>query len=171
MINTKMSGNSEKLAETGESILVNAEKSSTLIEETVIPLLAERVVVNPQKQKLGEVIVYKRIVTHVVEVPVRRETLIVEQVGSEPRLLAEIDLTSGEISSGESISNYAVKNGKGRLTVSGEFDSLSIASLLLSAIALESDHGCDRVKLELTVENELQQQKCQEWINRFSQVP
>lgn len=61
--------------------------------EEVIPLREERVVVDRTKQKIGEVVVRKEIETEMVQVPVQREKLIVEQVGADPKQLAEIDLT------------------------------------------------------------------------------
>jgi len=65
-------------------------------QEEVIPLREERVVVDRAKQKVGEVVVRKEIETEIVQVPVQREKLIVEQVGAEPKQLAEIDLTEEE---------------------------------------------------------------------------
>lgn len=61
-------------------------------DETVIPLREERVIVDRKKRKAGEVIVRKEIETEIIEVPIQRERLIVEQVGDEPKTLAEIDL-------------------------------------------------------------------------------
>ena len=61
-------------------------------EETIIRLLEERLVVDSSKRKIGEVIVRKEIETRMVQVPVRREKLIVEQVSPEHKQLAEIDL-------------------------------------------------------------------------------
>jgi Domain of unknown function (DUF2382) len=60
--------------------------------EEVIPLLAERLVVDRHKRKVGEVVVRKVIKTEVVEVVVRREKLIVEQVSPSYEELAVIDL-------------------------------------------------------------------------------
>jgi stress response protein YsnF len=60
--------------------------------EAVIPLLAERVVVDRQKCKSGEVVVRKVIETEIIEVQVRREKLIVEQVSPSYKELAVIDL-------------------------------------------------------------------------------
>jgi hypothetical protein len=62
-------------------------------QEEVIQLREERLVVDRAKQKVGEVIVRKEIETEYIQVPVQREKLIVEQVGAEPKQLAEIDLT------------------------------------------------------------------------------
>jgi stress response protein YsnF len=63
-----------------------------------VPLLAERLVIDRYKKKVGEVVVRKEIVTNVVEVLVRRERLIVEQVKPEFRQLAVVDL--GETNDG-----------------------------------------------------------------------
>lgn len=139
-------------------------------EEKIIPLLEERLVVGSNKQKVGEVIVRKQIETRMIQVPVRREKLIVEQVSPEHHQLAEIDLGQGEIpgidlTEGE---GWEVASSNGLLTVSGEFSSPKIASLLLNAIALERNHGCKQVRVTIHVEDESDQQKYQEWFNRCS---
>jgi stress response protein YsnF len=60
--------------------------------EEIIPLLAERVIVDRHKRKSGEVVIRKVIETEIIEVLVRREKLIVEQVSPEYKELAVIDL-------------------------------------------------------------------------------
>jgi len=67
---------------------------SEILSEELIRLLGERVVVDRSKHKVGEVIVRKVIETRMVQVqvPVRHEKLIVEQVSPERKQLAEIDL-------------------------------------------------------------------------------
>jgi Domain of unknown function (DUF2382) len=57
-----------------------------------IRLLEERLVVDLHKRKVGEVIVRKEIETRLVQVPIRREILIVEQVNPEFKQLAVVDL-------------------------------------------------------------------------------
>lgn len=139
-------------------------------EEKIIPLLEERLFVDHNKQKVGEVIVRKEIETEMIQVPVRREKLIVEQVSPQHQQLAEIDLSHGEIPGIELINEEISKDSSldRGLTVSGEFISPKIASLLLNAIAQEKDHGCQQVKITISVENQSQQQKYQEWFNRCS---
>jgi stress response protein YsnF len=75
--------------------------SSNIVEEETIPLKEERLMVDRHRRKTGEVIVRKEIETEIIEVPVQREKLIVEQVGDRPRKLAEIDLAEGEIDNPE----------------------------------------------------------------------
>lgn len=144
--------------------------SEVIDEENIIRLIEERLIANSHKRKLGEVIVRKQIETRMVQIPVRREKLIVEQVGAETKQLAEIDLSQGEISGldliDQSIAESAIFDGS--LAVSGEFTSPKIASLLLNAIALEEKHGCRQVKVTISVADESLQKKYQEWFDRCS---
>lgn len=142
------------------------------IEEDIIRLLGERLVVERSKRKIGEVIIRKEIETRMIQIPVRREKLIVEEPGIEPKQLAEIDLGEEEISHDEFNQGKSVVSSdmSGGLTVSGEFDSPKIASLILNAIQLEKNHGCKRVRVSILVEDEEKQQKYQEWFNRTSKT-
>ncbi|BAY12226.1 YsnF/AvaK domain-containing protein [Calothrix sp. NIES-2098] len=150
----------------------NLENSNlTEVTEEKIKLLEERLVINSSKRKVGDVIVRKEIETRMVQVPVRREKLIVEQVSPEHKQLAEIDLGTEEIAgidlTGTEIPETAnLDNG---LTVSGLFTSPKIASLLLNAIALEKQPGCQQVRVSIVVDNEEYRQQYQEWFDRCSQ--
>ncbi|MBF2017252.1 MAG: DUF2382 domain-containing protein [Rivularia sp. T60_A2020_040] len=141
------------------------------IEEDIVRLLGERLVVERSKRKIGEVIIRKEIETRMIQIPVRREKLIIEKPGIEPEQLAEIDLGEEEISHDE-LTNSGVNligsDFEGGLTVTGEFDSPKIASLILNAIQLEKNHGCKKVRVSILVEDEEKQQKYQEWFNRTS---
>lgn len=129
---------------------VSANSSDQPLPEQTIRLLEERLVVDRSKRKAGEIIVRKVVETRMVEVPVRREKLIVEQVGSTPRQLAEIDIGSGEITGVELDSAITAASEP---TVSGEFASLKTASQLLEAIAKTVRHRCKQVKVELWLED------------------
>lgn len=147
---------------------VNLEQVS---EEQIIRLLEERLVVeSSSKRKIGEVIVRKVIETRMIQVPVRREKLIVEQISPEHKQLAEIDLGEEEISGVDltEVERLEVTGFDSSLTVSGEFSSPKTASLLLNAIALERNHGCKQVRITIAVEDESQQKKYQEWFDRCS---
>ena len=139
-------------------------------EEQIIRLIEERLVVESSKRKVGEVIVRKVIETQMVQVPVRREKLIVEQISPEHKQLAEIDLGQGEIPGVDltEVERLEVTHFNNGLTVSGEFSSPKIANLLLNAIALERNHGCKQVRITITVEDESHQKKYQEWFDRCS---
>ncbi|MDZ7967248.1 MAG: DUF2382 domain-containing protein [Nostoc sp. DedSLP03] len=138
-------------------------------EEQIIRLLEERLVVESSKRKVGEVIVRKVIETRIVQVPVRREKLIVEQINPEHKQLAEIDLGQEEIPGVDltEVERLEVTHDNG-LTVSGEFSSPRIANLLLNAIALERNNGCKQVRVTIAVEDESHQKKYQEWFDRCS---
>lgn len=139
-------------------------------EEQIIRLIEERLVVENSKRKVGEVIVRKVIETRMVQVPVRRERLIVEQISPEHKQLAEIDLGQGEIPGVDltEVERLEATHFNNGLTVSGEFSSPKIANLLLNAIALERNHGCKQVRVTIAVEDESHQKKYQEWFDRCS---
>ncbi|MBE9033972.1 YsnF/AvaK domain-containing protein [aff. Roholtiella sp. LEGE 12411] len=169
----KLSGNSAEQTQTLYSQTIDNQVEPVNLadigEEKIIRLLEERLTVETGKRKVGEVIVRKEIETRMIQVPIRREKLIVEQISPEHKQLAEIDLGQEEISSIElteaerlEITNF------GGLTVSGEFNSPKIASLLLNAIALERNHGCKQVRVTIAVEDESRQKKYQEWFDRCS---
>ncbi|MEA5596176.1 DUF2382 domain-containing protein [Rivularia sp. UHCC 0363] len=141
-------------------------------EEDIIRLLGERLVVERSKRKIGEVIIRKEIETRMIQIPVRREKLIIEEPGIEPKRLAEIDLGEEEISHDELTpgANLIGSNFEGGLTVTAEFDSPKVASLILNAIQLEKNHGCKKVRVSILVEDEEKQQKYQEWFNRTSKA-
>jgi hypothetical protein len=156
--------------ETPSNIFTTSTGESVVAEEKIIPLLEERLIVNQNRHKIGEVIVRKQIETEMIQVPVRREKLIVEQIGQQPQQLAEIDLGATSISHLELTTEQTAEftSFDGRFLVSGQFTSPKIASLILNAIALERHHGCNRIKIVISVENETHQQKYQEWFNRCS---
>jgi hypothetical protein len=129
-----------------------------------IRLLEEQLTVNRERRKLGEVIVRKEIETRIVEVPVRREKLIVEQVGVESKQLASIDL--GE--SHDSVEIREAANASLPSAIDGEFTSVRAASQFLQAIADQSHPGCDRVKIHLTLSDSNLQPVYQQWLERYT---
>ena len=137
-----------------------------VLEEEIIRLLGERLIVDRSKRKIGEVIVRKEIETRMVQIPVRREKLIVEQVSPEHKQLAEIDLGEEEVADIELPEEIATTDTEP--TVRGVFNSPKVASLLLNAIALERRHGCKKVRVEIVVEDAERQKTYQEWVNRCS---
>jgi hypothetical protein len=130
------------------------------LRDEVVRLLEEKLVVNRDKRKVGEVVVRKVVETRLVEVPVRREKLIIEEVGKEATPLAEIDLGKGEVT-GVDIVSMTLDQEEENFNVQGEFFSVQAASDLLSAIALRSNHGCQKVRVQLVVDNEQAQQTYQ----------
>ncbi|WP_375501295.1 YsnF/AvaK domain-containing protein [uncultured Nostoc sp.] len=167
------------LSENSTEQLVNYQTTNSPVEsvdldeateEQIISLLEERLVVESSKRKVGEVIVRKEIETRMIQVPVRREKLIVEQISPEYKQLAEIHLGEDEISGIDltEVERLEVPHFGTGLMVSGEFSSPKTASLLLNAIALEQNHGCNQVRVTIAVEDESHQKKYQEWFDRCS---
>jgi stress response protein YsnF len=150
---------------------IETVNAAELDDEDIVSLIEERLIADHKQHKIGEVIVRKKIETRMVQVPVRREKLIVEQVSPENKQLAEIDLRQGEISGIEFMAGERPEGTilDSHLTVSGDFSSPKIASLLLNAIALEQKHGCQQVKITIAVTDESLQNKYQEWFDRCSQ--
>ncbi len=150
-----------------QDILNASTLDSGVLEEENIRLLAERLIVSRSKRKVGEVIIRKEIETRMVQVPVKYEKLIVEQVSPEHKQLAEIELGQREI---EGVELTGTSLGEG-FTVAGDFNSPKIASLVLNAIALERTHGCKKIRVEILVENVERQKMYQEWFERSSINP
>lgn len=126
-------------------------------ESFPIKLLEEKLAVKYEKRKVGEVVVRKEVETILVEVPVRREKLIVEQVKPHYEKLAEINLSQTEFTNG--------------LQVKGEFSSLKSVIELLTAIA--NQQGDDfqefsKIKVEMTLKDLKSQSMCQRLFEQYS---
>jgi len=120
-------------------------------------------------------VVRKEIETEIVQVPIRREKLIIEQVGSETKQLAEIDLGKGDVTGvdltevpSSNTVDRSVPSADNSYNVRGEFLSPKAASHLLEAIALQKRHGCAKVRVELIVENPELQDTYQQMFDRCS---
>lgn len=141
------------------------DTASQIVEEEIVRLLEERLVINRRKWKVGEVVVRKGIETETIQVPIRREVLIVEQIGLENKILAEIDLANAEVTE---VSPGFPQVMPDHNTVVGEFLSPKSASNLLEAIALQKHHGCAKVRIELVVEDSDLQDTYQKMFDRCS---
>lgn len=133
--------------------------------EQPVRLLEERLVVDRKKRKVGEVIVRKEIETHMVEVPVRREKLIVEQVSPERKQLASFAVGQSPIDGVEFAEDFTSST---QSTVSGEFTSAKAASQFLQAIASQPAPGLQRIQLSIVVENADLQRVYQQWMEHYS---
>jgi len=137
------------------------EENLDIVDQEVIRLLEERLVINRSKRKVGEVIVRKEIETRMVQVPIQWEKLIVEQVGDDPKVLAEIDLGEGSITG---IDLTEIKSERQEPTVKAEFTSVQKASKILNSIASQPRHGCVKVRLEIVLENKQLEDTYQKWL-------
>ncbi len=153
--------NSENKAISIDTVATDLERTSLDAKnlETIadIDLLEERLTVERSQRKVGEVVVRKVIETETIEVPVRREKLIVERVGNNPQVLAEIDLAED---------SSAIQTDD-RPQLAATFDSLKTAATLLNAIAdADTDSGAS-VRLELVLEHEKNRATYQKWFDRY----
>lgn len=142
-----------------------SEALPEVVAEHEIRLLEERLIIDRRKQKVGEVIVRKEVETRIVEVPVRREKLIIEQVGSEHKQLAEIDLGQGEVT-GIDFNEGTISES--HPVIKGEFSSPEVASKILKAIADRPRHGCAKVRIEIVMEDAEMLPTYQQWLTRYS---
>lgn len=137
-----------------------------VVQEETIRLLEERLRVDYDRHKVGEVIVRKEIETEYIQVPIRREKLIVEQVSPDHRQLAEIDLGHGDLSHVELIDGAIRGNAVGENTIAGDFSSPQTVAWLFDAIARQPNHGCKRIRIELELDDANHAKLYQEWFDR-----
>jgi Domain of unknown function (DUF2382) len=146
----------------------NAANSTRVLTEETIYLLEERLMVDLTKHKTGEIVVRKEVDTQIlqVEVPVRREKLIVEQVSPEYKLIAQIDLGSEQIDRGAisyvNRDDSIVVNGNSkslsidnnlRSTVGGTVTSTQSAIDILAQIAQMAGEDCETIRIEISLKN------------------
>lgn len=169
----------------------NATPTSRILTEDVICLLEERLMVNIARRKIGEIVVRKEIETQVlqVQVPVRHEKLIVEQVSPEYKRLAEVDLGQTTVFDGailshrdyvnaDTINNTLISSDRENFasidpshstqpTVYGEIDSPKAASALLQEIANMSSQDCETVRIEIVLKGKEYQDIYQALFERY----
>lgn len=125
-----------------------------------ISLLEERLMACINRHKVGEIIIRKEVVTKIVEIPIRREKLIVEQIAPEHKQIAIIDLDSDQDSLVQI--NEQISSEFTQLIVKSEFDSLKLARKFLEAIANLSDPRITGLEIEIKVVDISMQKNCQE---------
>lgn len=145
-----------------EAIELQSDASARVVGEAIIPLLEERLMVDRHKRKVAEVVVRKEIETHIVEVPIRREKLIVEQVSPEYEQLAVVDLGQAQA--------YEINPSNDPLppTVSAKFTSTNAAIEFLEAIAAHSNSGLTTVQVSVVLVDENLQAVYQQWLEQHS---
>lgn len=141
--------------------------------DQTIQLLEERLVVNLHQRKVGEVIVRKEIETRIVEVPIRREKLIVEQVSPEFKQLAVIDL--GQM---QEIDTVAAAEIGFLPTVEAKFTSTTAAMQFLQEIerfsereAAPTSSSLQPVQMNIVLKDADAQAVYQHWLEHDSNRP
>ncbi len=148
------------------SVPPERQRAVEVIDEMIIPLLEERLVVDRHKRKVGEVVVRKEIETYIVEVPVRREKLIVEQVSPEYKQLAVVDLEQSADQGANHLSNH-LENTR-RSTVSANFTSVSDAIEFLEAIAVHPSSDTTTVQIDVVLTDQNLQAAYKNWLTQHS---
>jgi Domain of unknown function (DUF2382) len=129
--------------------LLQSSASTSIVSEQIISLLEERLVVDRRKHKVSEVVFRKEIETRIVEVPIRREKLIVEQVSPEYKQLAVIDL--GQASAENNV--LEITDNPLPNTVNAEFTSARAAIQFLEAMVDQSNPGLQRIQVSIISED------------------
>jgi hypothetical protein len=122
--------------------------------EQIIALLEERLVVNLHRRKIGEVVVRKEIETHIIEVPVRRERLIVEQISPQYERLAVVDLGS------------TMAEESNSLTTNANFTSVNVAIDFLQSIASHPNTDLTPIPIDIVLAHEHLQAAYQKWLTQ-----
>lgn len=146
-----------------------AEPVSQVAEEQAIRLLEERLRVDRHKKKVGEVVMRKEIETEIVEVPVQREKLVLEQVGADPQTIAEVDLARGEVTSNPNFSvpgSNALGASRSQ-TLSREFHSAEAASQFLAQLA-QQPRGYRSIHIQLEGLDPALQAQYQQWMDHYA---
>ena len=142
---------------------------SKKLTEEKISLLEERLIVDFVRRKSGEIVIRKEIETCLlqVEIPVRREKLIVEQVSPEYKRLAEINLGQEPILNG-AIDNSGQSSPYGLIAIEHDtqhlsierpqssqkctkrtFNSIESAKNFLDQIAKQFDNSSEAIHIEI----------------------
>ncbi|HEY9627480.1 MAG TPA: DUF2382 domain-containing protein [Coleofasciculaceae cyanobacterium] len=147
--------------------------SPSVVSEETIQLLEERLVVNRIRRKVGEVVVRKEIETRIIEVPIRREKLIVEQVSPNQQQLAVIDLGQSQETEFDPALDLTQATGSSTSpsTIEGKFTSVKAAMQFLDAIAHHSSPGLQSIQVNIVLEDAHSQPDYQRWLENPDRAP
>lgn len=148
------------LSETEQDIIA----SSKVKESLKIPLIEEQLKVNRHKRKLGEVVFRKKIETRMIQVPVRREKLIVERIGENPEKIAEVLIGETKLNGFEPVE--LTKDDTLHITKS-HFLTIETAQQLLQALAGLSSANNARIRLEIVSNSSQEQIEYQNICDRY----
>ncbi len=129
-----------------------------------ITLLEEKLRVKRRKQKVGEVIVRKQVETRIVQLPLRRETLIVERIGNNPERLTEVVISENQVNGFK----YEELSDRAQLNVSrSNYLNLQTAQELLEAIAHLDSANNAKVRVEIVTDSSEAQIQHQNICDRY----
>ncbi|HEY9771218.1 MAG TPA: DUF2382 domain-containing protein [Coleofasciculaceae cyanobacterium] len=115
-----------------------------------ITLLEEKLQVKRRKQKVGEVVVRRQVETRMVQLPLRRETLIVERIGNNPERLTEVVISENQVNGFK----YDELSDRAQLNASrSNYLNLQTAQELLEAIAHLDSANNAKVRVEIVTDS------------------
>jgi Domain of unknown function (DUF2382) len=143
---------------------------ANVLTSEIFQLLEERLMVDLTRRKTGEIVVRKEVDTQIlyVEVPVRREKLLVEQVSPEYKLLAQIDLGREYAGNGKPTfvnNDDAIlvssepkflpldRAPNGRDVISSQVNSPQAAIDLLTALAQIASDDLQTIRIEIALKD------------------
>ena len=133
-------------------INLDQQQFSSQADQT-IRLVEERIVVDRQRVKVGEVSVRRVTETEMVEVPVQREKLIVERIGDNADAI-EIQLGETQLQGYEIASHPADSAPSPDLTASGSFESIRDAIAFLDAVSQRPGYPCEKVRIAILLDGD-----------------
>ncbi|MBE9157974.1 YsnF/AvaK domain-containing protein [Nodosilinea sp. LEGE 06152] len=137
-----------------KTVTVNADRQQLISNVgKTIQLVEERLVVNRRRVKVGEISVRRVVETEIVEVPIRREKLVVERIGEgEPLVelkLGEPRLLGNAIASGSGSNpspDAGIESHTHDLTAIGNLSTIRDAVNFLEAAQTLDDH-CEKIRV------------------------
>lgn len=133
-------------------------------EPLIIQLLAERLITTQQKQKVAEVVIRKEIKTHIVEVPVRQEKLIIEQVSPSYKKIADIIPESNHFSPAQP---DEISDARESLFL-GRFLNAKTASEFLNTIADVTQGELEQVEVTIRLKDGQLKDTYEYWLHYYS---
>ena len=129
-----------------------------------ISLLEEKLLVTRRRQKVGEVVVRKRVETRIAHVPIKREVLIVERIGKNPKKLTEVVISENRVNGFK----YEELNSNEYLYISqSNYLDLQTVRELLEAVANLSSATHAKIRLEIVTNSSEHQTEHQDVCDRY----
>lgn len=143
--------------------------TSEVLSQKIIPLLQERLIVNFTQRKTGEVVVRKVVETNIVNIniPVRSEKLIIDQVTPNYKQLAIIELAKPPfLNEKEFYQNYpeilnlidseqsnstVTDTSQSQTVIKEEINSIEDAHKFLDSIFTQMSDSCKISQIEVTL--------------------
>ena len=135
-----------ELASDNYDSVSQGDRQSTPLEVEPIPLLEEKLLITRRRQKVGEVIVRKRVETRIAKVPIKREVLVVERIGKNPEQLTEVVISENQLNG---FKYEELNNNECLYITQSNYLNLQTVRQLLEALANLSSAANAKIRLEI----------------------